>query len=221
MENKKGYLTEELLDELKNLKGKISANQARKRFRIGHDKLMKIWGNNRQITRENQITKVDDNSHILDDNQIEPASNLLPTVNDRIYQERPTPEDLIYNLETIAEQSRKQTELLSRLLEQQGEEKDNIEELLEQDTQSEILEEEEKQTITMQDIGKMVAEFKTLGYVYAGIMTVVSVLAITWKHTKSNNDGKPPPTAGLSGAKPVETTRPSLFKKEPDPFEFN
>ena len=75
----------------------------------------------------------------------------------------------------------------------------------------------------MQDIGKMIAEFKTLGYVYAGIMAVASTLAITWKHSKPNDipiENKPP-TAGIDIGKPVEaTTRPSLFKKKPDIFEM-
>ena len=39
----------------------------------------------------------------------------------------PSPEDVVYNLEIIAEQSCKHTELLSRILKKQGEQKGDIE----------------------------------------------------------------------------------------------
>ena len=43
MENKRGNLTEEQIEELRGLRGKISANQARRKYRIGYDKLQNIW----------------------------------------------------------------------------------------------------------------------------------------------------------------------------------
>ena len=42
MENKRGYLTEEQIKELRTLHRKISANQARRKDRLGHDRLQKI-----------------------------------------------------------------------------------------------------------------------------------------------------------------------------------
>ena len=43
MENKRGNLTKEQTEELRELHDKISANQARRKYRIGYDKLQNIW----------------------------------------------------------------------------------------------------------------------------------------------------------------------------------
>ena len=206
MENKRGYLTDEQIEELRKLKGKISANQARKRYRIGHDKLFKIWGDS--ITDDDQPYAADDILKSVD-NRVATNNDL----NDVIYKKKPTPEDLIYNLETIADQSRKQTELLSRLLEKQ-EVDDNMKELL--DAESEILEEEEEQTDEVQGVDKQIAGLKKMWWQSLALMAVVNTVLLTWANSKSKD--YPPPTAGLTDVKPPPP--PPKPKKEHDIFDF-
>ena len=87
----------------------------------------------------------------------------------------------------------------------------------ESDTQS-IL--ENKESHTLQDIERSVQEYtdftKTLVYCAITGFAVWQVLCKTWKHIdKSTSPVSTVPTA------PVPTpTRPSLFKKNPDPFEM-
>ena len=136
----------------------------------------------------------------------------------RILKEMPSPEDVVYNLEIIAKQSHKPTELLSCILEKQGEQNDDIESLLEQqeETQEDISEEEEKQTFT-QDIGTTAAGFKTLMYAYMGFIAAILVLKITCKHKDPPTTHTQPPTHTPPAKEPKS---PSMFKEKPNPFEM-
>ena len=128
---------------------------------IDYDKLQKVWNG----TEKNTVTK-ESMPYIADEvMSYEQQSDLQ----NRILKEMPSALDAVYNLEII----------LSYILEKQGEQKDYIERLLEQ--QDDIAE-EEKQTFTLEDICTTVAGFKTLIYSYIGIMAAISVLGITWKH---------------------------------------
>ena len=105
------------------LRNKISANQARKKYRIGHDKLQKVWNGTEKntITKESMPCKTDEIMHYDQQSDLQ----------NRILKEMPSPEDVVYNLEIIAKQSRKHTDLLSCILEKQGEQSHDIESLLE------------------------------------------------------------------------------------------
>ena len=107
--------------------------------RIGHDKLQKIWNK----TEKNTVTKVTKESIPCTADEIKQYDQQSDLQN-RILKEMPSPEDVFYNLEIIAEQTRKHTELLSCILEKQREQKDDIESLLKQqeETQVDIAEEE-------------------------------------------------------------------------------
>ena len=137
----------------------------------------------------------------------------------RFFKETPSPKDVLYNLEIIAEKSRKHTELLYHILVKQGEQKDDIGSLLEQqeETQKDIAEEEETHTFTLECIGTTVAGFKTLMYTYMGIMAAVPILGIIWKHTDPPTTHTPPPTHIPPAKRPK---RPSMFKVKSDLFEM-
>ena len=137
----------------------------------------------------------------------------------RVLKGMPSPDDVVYNLETIAEQPRKHTELLSCILEKQGEQKEDIESLLEQqeETQEDISEEEEKQTFTLEDIGTTAAGFKSLMDDYIGFIAAISVLRITCKHKDPPTTHTPLPTHTPPAKEPES---PSIFKEKPDSFEI-
>ena len=123
---------------------------------------------------KNTVTKVTKESIPYTADKIMPYDQQWDLQN-RILKEMHSPENVVYKLEIIAEQSRKHTELLSHILEKQGEQRDDIESLLEQqeETQEDIAEEEEKQTFTLEDIGTTVAGFKTHVYAYMGIVAAI------------------------------------------------
>ena len=94
----------------------------------------------------------------------------------------------------------------------------------ESDTQS-ILEKENTESYTLQDIGRSVQEYtdftKTLVYCAVTGFAVWQVLCKTWKHVDKGTSPVPAGSTAAVPTAPVPTpTRPSLFKKTPDPFQM-
>ena len=202
----KTKLTLEDIEEIKESKGNLSASEVQRKYGIGWERLQKIWNGVQDKTI--QITKQDEGDNIQRELQHYTPHNTPENI---------VVEDFYTRLGQIETKMDRQAELMQNILDSLDAVSD-----IESDTQS-ILEKENKESYTLQDIGKSMQEYmdfsKTL--LYCGItgFTVWQLLCKTWKHIETKP--LPPPTAGLISAKPVETTRPSLFKKEIDPFEFN
>lgn len=193
----KTKLTLEDIEEIKKSKGNLSASEVQRKYGIGWERLQKIWNGVQDKTI--QITKQGEEDNIQRELQHYTPESIVV-------------EDFYTRLGQIETKMDRQTELMQNILDSLDAVSD-----IESDTQS-ILERENKESYTLQDIGKSMQEYmdfsKTL--VYCGLtgFAVWQLLCKTWKHieTKPVNNNPPPPQ---------ETTRPSLFKKEPDPFEFN
>ena len=102
----------------------------------------------------------------------------------------------------IGEQSHKHTDLLSCILEMQGEQKADIESLLEQqeETQEDVTL-EEKQTLTLEDIDNCSWIKNSYVYLYGYHGCYFSV-GITWKHKDPPTRDTPPPTHILPAKEP-------------------
>ena len=206
---KKEWKITEFFNKETNRKIAQTTWQARKKYRIGHDKLRKVWNG----TEKNTVTK---ESMPYTTDKIMPCDQ-QPDLQNIILKEVHSPENVVYNLEIIAEQSRKHTNMISRILEKQGEQKMMLIVCRTVGRNQEYIAEEEKQKITLEDIGSTVAGFKTLMYAYMGIMAAISVLVIIWKHKDPQTTQTPLPTH-IKPAK--EPKRPNMFNETPDPFEM-
>ena len=138
-----------------------------KKYNIGLSRLQKIWDANPV-----RITK-------------EPQENIVPQ--ESIIQQEPIPqhreivvEDFYARLGRIEAKMESQTEVMQNILDSLDAVSD-----IESDTQS-ILEKENKETHTLQDIGKSLQEYtdftKTLVYCAITGFAVWQVLCKTWKH---------------------------------------
>ena len=122
-------------------------------------------------------------------------------------------EDFYARLGRIEAKMERQTELMQNILDSLNAVSD-----IESDTQS-ILEKENKESHTLQDIGTSIQEYtdftKTLEYCAVTGVTVWQVLCKTWKHIdKSMSPVSTVPTAHVSTTPATTPTRPSLFKNQ-------
>ena len=122
-------------------------------------------------------------------------------------------------MERQTTQMERQTELMQNIL-------DSLDAVsnIESDMQS-ILEKENTESYTLQDIGRSVQEYtdftKTLVYCAITGFAVWQVLCKTWKHVDKGTSPVPAGSTAAVPTAPVSTpTRPSLFKKTPDPFQM-
>ena len=153
MDNIRGHLTEEDINNIKNLKGKVSANQIRKRYKIGYHKLKKIWEDVKPYNVDDILLNNDIKANNDDNNNIKTykLNDILPNNN-----------DFKDDIKTIIEQNNKQTELLLRLVKEQEEE--------------DIEEEEEEQTLTIQDISNNIKDY--IGYSKTVVYCIITGIAV-------------------------------------------
>ena len=123
--------------------------------------------------------------------------------------------DFYARLGRIEAKMERQTELMQNILESLDAVSD-----IESDTQS-ILENENKESHTLQDIVTSVQEYtdftKTLVYCAITGFAVWQVLCKTLKHIDKSTS---PVSAVSTTPVPTNPTKPSLFKKEPDVFDL-
>ena len=119
-------------------------------------------------------------------------------------------------MERQTTQIEKQTELMQNILY-------SLDAVSESDTQS-ILEKENKESHTLQNIGRSVQEYtdftKTLVYCVITGFAVWQVLCKTWKHTDKGTSPVSTVSTASVPINPTKPTRPSLFKKKPDVFDL-
>ena len=182
-----------------------------KKYNISWSRLQKIWDANPvRITKEPQ------------ENINRKIEGIVPQ--ESIIQQEPIPqhreivvEDFYARLGRIEAKMERQTELMQNILDSLDAVSD-----IESNTQS-ILEKENKESRTLQDlhVGTSVQEYtdftKTLVYCAITGFAVWQMLCKAWKHI----DKRTSPVSTMSTIPvPTKPRRPSLFKKEPDVFDF-
>ena len=222
----KANLTLEDIEQIKKSKGKLSSSEVQRKYNIGWGRLQKLWNDKPVAQDAENITKQEltlpaqqDITPVTQQENIQREIEYVTTQHKEIVVEDVFARlgQLEAKMERQTTQMEKHTELMQNIL-------DSLDAVSESDTQS-ILEKEIKDSHTLQDIGRSVQEYtdftKTLVYCAITGFAVWQVLCKTWKHIdKSMSPVSAGPTAVVSTA-PVSTpTRPSLFKKTPDPFEM-
>ena len=223
----KSNLTLEDIEKIKKSKGILSASEVQRQY-IGWSRLKKLW---------NGESVAQDSENITKQELAQPAQqDLTPVAQQEKIQreiERVTApqkeivvEDFFARLGQLEAKMERQTTQMERQTELMQNILDSLDAVsnIESDTQS-ILEKENTESYTLQDIGRSVQEYtdftKTLVYCAITGFAVWQVLCKTWKHV---DKGTSPVSAGSTAAvptAPVPTpTRPSLFKKTPDPFQM-
>ena len=192
-----------------------------RKYNIGWGRLQKLWNDTPDAQNAENITKQDltqpaqqDLTPVTQQENIQREIEYVTTQHKEIVVEDVFARlgQLEAKMERQTTQMEKQTELMQNIL-------DSLDAVSESDTQS-ILEKEIKESHTLPDIGRSVQEYtdftKTLVYCAITGFAVWQVLCKTWKHI---DKGTSPVSAGPTAAVPTPT-RPSLFKKNPDPFEM-
>ena len=220
----KANLTLEDIEQIKKSKGKLSASEVQRKYNIGWGRLQKLWNDKPVAQDAENITKQEltlpaqqDLTSVTQQENIQREIEHVTTQHKEIVVEDFFARlgQLEAKMERQTTQMEKQTELMQNIL-------DSLDAVSESDTQS-ILEKENKESHTLQDIGRSVQEYtdftKTLVYCAITGFAVWQVLCKTWKHIdKSTSLVSAGPTAAVSTATVSTPTRPSLFKKTPDPF---
>ena len=220
----KSNLTLEDIEQIKKSKGKLSASEVQRKYNIGWGRLQKLWNDKPDAQDAENITKQEltlpaqqDLTPVTQQENIQREIEYVTTQHKEIVVEDFFARlgQLEAKMERQTTQMEKQTELMQNIL-------DSLDAVPESDTQY-IL--ENKESHTLQDIGRSEQEYtdftKTLVYCAITGFAVWQVLCKTWKHIdKGTSPVSAGPTAAVPTA-PVSTpTRPSLFKKTPDPFEM-
>ena len=224
----KSNLTLEDIEKIKKSKGILSASEVQRQYNIGWSRLKKLW---------NGESVAQDSENITKQELAQPAQqDLTPVAQQEKIQreiERVTApqkeivvEDFFARLGQLEAKMERQTTQMERQTELMQNILDSLDAVsnIESDTQS-ILEKENTESYTLQDIGRSVQEYtdftKTLVYCAITGFAVWQVLCKTWKHV---DKGTSPVPAGSTAAVPIAPvstpTRPSLFKKTPDPFQM-
>ena len=209
----KTSLSPEDVEQIKQSKGMLSAAEVQRRYNIGWGRLQKLWnGANREpVTRDVPTTKQDIEQKEELQREIERVTQVQTPQREIVV------EDFFARLGQIETKLERQTELLHNVLDSLDAESN-----IESDTQS-ILEKENEESYTLQDIGRSVQEYtdftKTLLYCAITGFTVWQVLCKTWKHAdKGTSPVQAGPTAAAQTAPAPTPTRPSLYKKTPRPI---
>ena len=221
----KANLTLEDIEQIKKSKGKLSASEVQRKYNIGWDRLQKLWNDKPDAQDAKNIKKQEltqpaqqDQTPVTQQENIQREIEHVTNQHKEIVVEDVFARlgQLEAKMERQTTQMEKQTELMQNIL-------DSLDAVSESDTQS-ILDKENKESHTLQDIGRSVQEYtdftKTLVYCAITGFAVWQVLCKTWKHIdKSTSPVSAGPTAPVP-INPTKPTRPSLFKKEPDVFDL-
>ena len=220
----KRELTQEQIEEIQALRGRLSADEVKKRFGIGSSRLYKIW---RDVTADrvtqkalppaDRVTQAAD--HVTEN--VLPPTDLPPPAHRGVLPngETPTVKDFYKQLEDIEARVEQSTRLLMKVMAQLvrnnelEEERDELEE--ERKEEREELEEEceEETRMDIQKVGHMVETAQKWTNISITAILVWKIVGATWKQCA--------PAVQEQTAAPAvqeQTTAPKSVRPKRDPF---
>ena len=186
----KSNLTLEDIEQIKKSKGKLSASEVQRQYNIGWGRLQKLWNDKpvaqdaaqsaENITKQ-ELTQPAQQDHAPQLTPVAQQENIQREIEHVTNQQKEIVlEDVFARLGQLEVKIERQTELMQNILDSLDAVSDR-----ESDTQS-ILEKENTESYTLQDIGRSVQEYtdftKTLVYCAITGFAVWQVLCKTWKH---------------------------------------
>ena len=206
----------------KTIQGKVVCSRGAEKIQYWLGETTKLWNgaNQEPVTRDVPTTKQDIEQKEELQREIERVTQVQTPQREIVV------EDFFARLGQIETKMERQTTQMERQTELMQNILDSLDAVsnIESDTQS-ILEKENTESYTLQDIGRSVQEYtdftKTLLYCAITWFTVWQVLCKTWKHVDKGTSPVPAGPTAAAPTAPVPTpTRPSLYKKTPDPFKM-
>lgn len=188
-------LSQDQIQEIRALRGRLSAAEAKKRFGIGSTRLYKIWSE----------SGAEPPPEPKPAGSLSPYGELLP----QEQRQRPTVEDFYERLGRLEAKAEQSTKLLAEVLAQLAQCNEEEDALLDEVASQEA---EEACHEDLQKVGQMVETTQKWIYISLAAVFALKVVGAAWKRcTPVRHDVGPAP--------PVENTNPQDASANPgDPF---